>query len=77
MRAVRIWISGIILASGSVAAVPQAMAQQEGTAPDSTSLERRLSTFAAHTGGTPLKTSGPAACGSCGDPRGPGACSMN
>jgi putative FmdB family regulatory protein len=43
----------------------------------STSLERRLSTFAAHTGGTPLRTNGPAACGSCGDPRGPGACSMN
>ena len=43
----------------------------------STSLERRLSTFAAHTGGTSLKMSGPAACGSCGDPRGPGACSTN
>ena len=43
----------------------------------STSLERKLSTFAAHTGGAPIRTSGPAACGSCGDPRGPGACSMN
>ncbi|MGH7515078.1 MAG: hypothetical protein ACREOQ_19405, partial [Gemmatimonadales bacterium] len=42
MRAVRIWVSGIILAAGSVAAVPQAMAQQEGTTPDSASLERRV-----------------------------------
>jgi Phosphate-selective porin len=42
MRAVRIWVSGIILASGSVAVVPQAMAQQEGTTPDSASLERRV-----------------------------------
>jgi phosphate-selective porin OprO and OprP len=42
MRAVRMWVSGIILASGSVAVVPQAMAQQEGTTPDSASLERRV-----------------------------------
>ena len=43
----------------------------------STSLERKLSTFAARTSAAPVRTSGPAACGSCGDPRGPGACSMN
>jgi len=43
----------------------------------SQSLERRLSTFAAHTGGAAKTTSMPSACGSCGDPRGPGACSMN
>ena len=43
----------------------------------STSLERRLSTFAAHSGSaSPVRMSGPGACGSCGDPRGPGACSM-
>jgi phosphate-selective porin OprO and OprP len=42
MRAVRIWVSGIILAAGSVAAVPQVMAQQEGATPDSASLERRV-----------------------------------
>jgi phosphate-selective porin OprO/OprP len=42
MRAVRIWVSGIILASTSVAVVPQAMAQQEGTTPDTASLERRV-----------------------------------
>jgi phosphate-selective porin OprO/OprP len=42
MRAVRSWVSGIIVASGSVAVVPQAVAQQEGTTPDSASLERRV-----------------------------------
>jgi putative FmdB family regulatory protein len=45
-----------------------------------TSLERRQSTFAARTtaGGSfvsEIPTGG--ACGACGDPRGPGACSMN
>lgn len=43
-----------------------------------TSLERRLSVFAAHTNGTAASApmpSGP--CGACGDPRGPGACSIN
>jgi putative FmdB family regulatory protein len=41
-------------------------------------LERRLSTFAAHTAGAP-STGMPSmgACGSCGDSRGPGSCSMN
>ena len=43
-----------------------------------TTLERRQSVFAAHAGSAPVRTSGPAGgCGSCGDPRGPGACSMN
>src|SRR5689334_6107833 len=42
MRAVRIWVSGIILASSSVAFAPHAMAQQEGSTPDSASLERRV-----------------------------------
>ena len=42
-------------------------------------LERRLSVFAAHTAWstTPQYTAAPGACGTCGDPRGPGACSMN
>lgn len=44
-------------------------------------LERLLSTFAAVTGGSRAAASpGPGplgACGSCGDPRGPGACSMD
>jgi putative FmdB family regulatory protein len=43
-----------------------------------THLERRLSVFAAHTGGSASEAM-PAmgACGHCGDPRGPGACSIN
>ena len=44
-----------------------------------TSLERRLSTFAAHTqgSGSGFAAEAPGGCGHCGDPRGPGACSMN
>jgi putative FmdB family regulatory protein len=44
-----------------------------------TDLDRRLSTFAAHTHGSGAMDAGPAlgGCGTCGDPRGPGACSMN
>jgi putative FmdB family regulatory protein len=44
-----------------------------------TELERRLSVFAAHTNGSSSADSTPTmgACGHCGDPRGPGACSMN
>jgi len=45
-----------------------------------TELERRQSVFAAHTAGgghaaEALPAAGP--CGACGDPRGPGACSIN
>lgn len=42
-------------------------------------LERRLSVFAARTAGAASHEM-PApvgACGACGDPRGPGACSLN
>jgi putative FmdB family regulatory protein len=43
---------------------------------ESTDLEKALSTFAV--GGSAAQTaSAPGACGRCGDPRGPGACSMN
>jgi putative FmdB family regulatory protein len=45
-----------------------------------TTLERKLSTFAAHTdtGSWPRQIDAtPSACGSCGDPRGPGSCSIN
>ena len=41
-------------------------------------LQRRLSVFAAHTTGpstSPAQSVG--ACGHCGDPRGPGSCSIN
>jgi putative FmdB family regulatory protein len=43
----------------------------------STSLERRLSVFAAHTSAASMHADAPAPCGRCGDPRGPGACSIN
>jgi putative FmdB family regulatory protein len=38
-------------------------------------LEKLLSTFAVQGGGT-LPELPPGPCGSCGDPRGPGACSL-
>jgi putative FmdB family regulatory protein len=44
---------------------------------NSESLEKRLSVFAAHAGGNSREMSAPGPCGACGDPRGPGACSMN
>jgi putative FmdB family regulatory protein len=41
-------------------------------------LQRRLSVFAAHTNAGGSVSDAPVgACGSCGDPRGPGACSIN
>jgi putative FmdB family regulatory protein len=40
-------------------------------------LERRFSVFAAHTAGPAPRAAAPGPCGSCGDPRGPGSCSMN
>jgi putative FmdB family regulatory protein len=44
-----------------------------------TDLQRRLSVFAAHTSGGSSASAMPqaGACGTCGDPRGPGACSLN
>jgi putative FmdB family regulatory protein len=43
----------------------------------STELERRLSVFAALTNGTSASASAPGPCGTCGDPRGPGACALD
>ena len=45
----------------------------------STALEKQLSVFAAHAGGGAAASREPMAgpCGTCGDPRGPGACSIN
>ena len=40
----------------------------------STELEKKLSVFAAHGGAVEFA---PSACGTCGDPRGPGACKLN
>jgi putative FmdB family regulatory protein len=44
-----------------------------------TDLQRRLSVFAAHTNGGSSASAMPTmgACGTCGDPRGPGSCSIN
>ena len=42
-----------------------------------TVLERRLSVFAAHTASPPMRSKPAGPCGTCGDPRGPGACSLN
>jgi len=44
---------------------------------DSAHLEKALSTFAVGAGGGGKAERAPGACGRCGDPRGPGACSMN
>ena len=44
---------------------------------DSASLQKRLSAFAVGRGGAAAIASAPQVCGSCGDPRGAGACSMN
>lgn len=41
-----------------------------------TDLQRALSTFAVSTA-SPKATMAPGPCGSCGDPRGPGSCSLN
>jgi len=45
----------------------------------SADLQRKLSVFAAHTQGGSSSGEVPAMgpCGSCGDPRGPGSCSLN
>ena len=42
-----------------------------------TNLERALSTFAVSSSGRTAAQSGPGPCGTCGDLRGPGACSLN
>jgi putative FmdB family regulatory protein len=45
----------------------------------SAELEKQLSVFAVANGGSPSRAAAPSAapCGMCGDPRGPGACSIN
>ncbi|MGE0593149.1 MAG: FmdB family zinc ribbon protein [Vicinamibacterales bacterium] len=46
-----------------------------------TRLERRMSVFAAHTpgasSGTATERQAATGCGHCGNPQGPGACSLN
>lgn len=59
-------------------ALVRASERPECPACHATALERRQSVFAAHTGnGAPDRSAGSGACGACGDPRGPGACSTN
>ena len=44
----------------------------------SRTLECAFSTFAVSTGGaSAMRSAAPGPCGSCGDPRGPGSCSLN
>jgi putative FmdB family regulatory protein len=44
----------------------------------SQTLEREFSTFAVSTGGaSAMRSAAPGSCGTCGDPRGPGSCSLN
>jgi putative FmdB family regulatory protein len=40
-------------------------------------LEKQLSVFSASTKGQAMRDIQPAPCGTCGDPRGPGSCSMS
>ena len=42
-----------------------------------TDLQKLLSVFAAHSDSPSKSTLAGPPCGTCGDPRGPGACSMN
>jgi len=44
---------------------------------DTNSLKKRLSAFAVGRAGASMATSSPQGCGTCGDPRGAGACSLN
>ena len=46
---------------------------------DGDHLEKQLSVFAVGSSGasSAARNFGPAPCGSCGDPRGPGSCSIN
>ena len=43
---------------------------------ESENLEKQLSVFSVNSGGKAASRETPGPCGSCGDPRGPGSCSM-
>jgi putative FmdB family regulatory protein len=53
--------------------------QPRVTCPDCESgdVEKLLSAFAVGNGGSARPSEAPGGCGSCGDPRGPGACSID
>ena len=40
-------------------------------------LDKQLSVFAVSTGGASASKAAPGPCGTCGDPRGPGSCSIH
>jgi putative FmdB family regulatory protein len=40
-------------------------------------LEKKLSVFAAQTGGATAAAAAPGPCGTCGNPNGPGSCAFN
>lgn len=42
-----------------------------------TKIEKQFSAFGVGATSSWASSGGPSACGTCGDPRGPGACSMN
>ena len=59
-------------------AIVQGSTQAQCPACRGSKLEQQLSVFAvAASGKSAAMTSDAGACGSCGDPRGPGACSMD
>jgi putative FmdB family regulatory protein len=57
-------------------ALVRANAEPECPSCHSKELQRRFSVFAAHTAGNTGSDTRIGACGACGDPRGPGSCSL-
>jgi putative FmdB family regulatory protein len=55
------------------------LGQQKARCPkcESKRLTQQISKFAVAGGSSSSADSAPSPCGACGDPRGPGACSMN
>ena len=58
-------------------AILRGSAQPACPACDATNVEKQFSAFAVGGAIGPTTSVNPGACGSCGDPRGPGACSLN
>ncbi len=54
-------------------------AERQPSCPDchGRALDKQFSAFAVSTGSRESFSAAPGACGTCGDPRGPGACSLN
>ena len=58
-------------------AIVQGSQEPHCPACDGVRLQKQLSVFAVGTKGGFERAAAPSPCGSCGDPRGPGACSLN